>query len=63
MIPLEILTSDGFNKRYEENLTKFPLPYTRVYEITEGEHESLIGRRHYSSFKSFDNVRRIKRSK
>lgn len=59
MIPIEILTSEGFNKRFEENLSRLSLPQTKVYEITEREHETLTnGKRHYSSFDSFRNVRK-----
>jgi hypothetical protein len=54
---LAILTSDGFNERFEQNLRKFSLPQKNVYELTEKEHESLIGKRHYASFDSFRKVR------
>jgi hypothetical protein len=54
---LSILTSDGFNERFEENLKRYSLPQTRAYEITEKEHEKIIGRRHYSGFDSFRKVR------
>lgn len=53
---LQILTSEGFNKRFEEHLTR-SITQREAYENTETEHEKLLGKRHYSSFKSFHQTR------
>lgn len=58
---LSILTSDGFEERFEENLRRYRLPKNKVYEITETERENLIGERHYSSYDSFRTSRSKRR--
>lgn len=55
-----ILTSDGFNERFEENLKTYSLPQNKTYELTEAEHVKLSGRTHYSGFDSFRKVRNRK---
>jgi len=55
-----ILTYDGFNERFEENLRMHSIPQTKAYEITEAEHVKQFGQHRYSSYDSFRKVRNRK---
>ncbi len=60
--PYHLLTADGFNELYNETLKEMRgSTYSKAYEATEKKVENLTGRRKYSSYKSFDNVKRRKR--
>lgn len=60
--PYNLLHADGFNELYNETLKEMRgQPYSKVYEATEQKVEKLTGRRKYSSYKSFDNVKRRKK--
>ncbi len=56
---IHILTSQGFNERFEYHLRQ-GISQSKAYEITEEEHIKLIGRPHYSGFDSFRKVRERK---
>lgn len=55
----QLLTPEGFNARYEELQTNNHLMKAEaVYELVEEEHKQLAGRRKYSNFDSFRQIRK-----
>ena len=54
-----ILTPEGFNTRYEEVQRDFPLKKSEdIYETVEAEHKGITGKRKYSNFDSFRQIRK-----
>jgi len=54
-----LMTFDTFNKTFESNLTNSQT-YTEAYELTEKSHYEITGRRRYSCYNSFRNIRQKK---
>lgn len=55
----QILTPEGFNSRYEEVQRDFSLKKSEdIYEIVEAEHKAIAGKRKYSNFDSFRQIRK-----
>lgn len=52
----QLSTTDGFTARYY-NLLRFHKTYSEAYEATEQDHVRLFGRRRYSNYNSFRNVK------
>jgi len=52
----QLSTPDGFTARYYNLLQHFRT-YAEAYEATELDHVRLFGRRRYSSYNSFRNVK------
>ena len=53
---LKEIRRDGFEKRYVFNIKKTKT-YIEAYKLTEDEYVSTFGKRRYSSYDSFRNVR------
>ena len=51
---LELLTTQGFVRRYFRHYTSAPgLTQREAYQLTEIEHHAITGRHRYASFESF----------
>jgi hypothetical protein len=53
---IALLTADGFNQRYEDEIKNHP-GYRQCYEALERELMELIGQRRYSSYQNFKSCR------
>ena len=58
----QLSTTDGLVDAFQQNIAECRTFY-QAYELTESQHESLFGRRKFSSYHSFSVCRRHARDK